>query len=69
MRGAMDEHFSRAASLEAEAIEQLKGKGVTVADCDRAVFRDRVHPMWDRFVERTPGAKDMLAAIAQTEKA
>jgi tripartite ATP-independent transporter DctP family solute receptor len=69
MKEAMDDHFSHAAQLEAEAIEQLKGKGVTVEDCDRAVFRDRVHPMWDRFVERTPGAKDMLAAIHQTEKA
>ena len=69
MRTAMDEHFARAAQVELDAIEQLKGKGVTVADCDRAVFRDRVHPMWDRFVERTPGAKDMLAAIHQTETA
>jgi TRAP-type transport system periplasmic protein len=69
MKETMDEHFNRAASLEAEAIEQLKGKGVAVADCDRAVFRERVHPMWDRFVERAPGAKDMLAAIPQTEKA
>jgi TRAP-type C4-dicarboxylate transport system substrate-binding protein len=69
MRSAMDEHFARAAQVEIDAIEQLKGKGVTVADCDRAVFRDRVHPMWDRFAERTPGAKDMLAAIHQTETA
>jgi TRAP-type C4-dicarboxylate transport system substrate-binding protein len=69
MRTAMDEHFARAAQVEIDAIEQLKGKGVTVADCDRAVFRGRVHPMWDRFVERTPGAKDMLAAIHQTETA
>jgi len=40
-----------------------------VADCDRAVFRERVRPMWDRFVERTPGAKPMLDAIRATETA
>lgn len=66
---ATTEHFQHAAQLEAEAVTELKGKGVTVEDCDRAAFRDRVRPMWDRFVERTPGAKDMLEAIRQTEKA
>ncbi|WP_158925554.1 TRAP transporter substrate-binding protein [Acidisphaera sp. S103] len=69
MREATQEHFKRAAALEADAIEVLKTKGVTVAQCDRAVFRDRVSPMWDRFVAHTPGARDMLAAIHQTEKA
>jgi tripartite ATP-independent transporter DctP family solute receptor len=65
---ATDDHFKRASEVEAEAIEALKAKGVTVETCDRTVFRDRVSPMWDRFVERTPGAKDMLDAIHQTEK-
>ena len=69
MREAMQDHFKRAAAVEAEAIEVLKTKGVTVAQCDRKVFRDRVSPMWDRFIARTPGAKDMLAAIHQTETA
>ncbi len=62
-----DEHFKRAAQVEADALGELRGKGVTVADCDRAVFRERVRPMWDRFAERTPGAKPMLDAIRATE--
>jgi TRAP-type transport system periplasmic protein len=69
MREATEDHFKRAASLEAEAIDALKDKGVTITDCDRTVFRERVQPMWDRFVDHTPGAKDMLAAIHQTETA
>jgi TRAP-type C4-dicarboxylate transport system substrate-binding protein len=67
MREATQDHFKRAAALEADAIDVLKTKGVTVAQCDRTVFRDRVSPMWGRFVAHTPGAKDMLAAIHQTE--
>jgi tripartite ATP-independent transporter DctP family solute receptor len=66
---ATTEQFQKAAQLEASAIEELKGKGVTVEDCDRTAFRDRVMPMWDRFVQATPNAKPMLDAIRQTEKA
>jgi TRAP-type transport system periplasmic protein len=33
------------------------------------VFRERVRPMWDRFAEKTPGAKALLDAVHQTEKA
>ena len=69
VRDTTDEHFTRAAQVETDALEELKGKGVTVAECDRAAFRDRVMPMWDRFVERTPGAKPMLDAIRATEAA
>jgi tripartite ATP-independent transporter DctP family solute receptor len=65
---ATDDHFKRASQIELEAIETLKAKGVTVEDCDRSVFRERVSPMWDRFVEHTPGAKDMLEAAHQTER-
>jgi tripartite ATP-independent transporter DctP family solute receptor len=65
---ATDDHFQRAAQIEAAAIEELKGKGVTVEDCNRDAFRERVSPMWDRFVASTPGAKPMLDAIRQTEK-
>jgi tripartite ATP-independent transporter DctP family solute receptor len=63
---ATTEQFQRAAKIETDAIEGLKAKGVTVADCDRAGFRARVAPMWDRFVEKTPGAKPLLDAIRQT---
>jgi tripartite ATP-independent transporter DctP family solute receptor len=66
---ATAEQFQKAAQIETGAIEELKTKGVTVEDCDRSVFRDRVSPMWDRFAQATPNAKSMLDAIRQTEKA
>lgn len=69
VKDATDEHFKRAAAIEAEATSQLKSLGVTVEPCDRAVFRDRVKPMWDTFAAKTPGAKDLLAAVHQTETA
>jgi len=68
MNDATDAHFLKAAQVEAEAVEELKSKGVVFAECDRSVFRDRVSPMWDRFAEKTPGAKAMLAAIRDTAK-
>lgn len=61
--------FQRAAQIEADAVVQLQGKGVKVEPCDRAAFRKRVSPMWGEFVQKTPGAKPMLDAIHQTEKA
>ncbi len=66
VKEATDAHFDRAAQVETEALDELKSKGVTVAECDRTVFRDRVSPMWDRFAERVPGAKPMLEAIRTT---
>jgi len=69
VREATADQFKRAVQVEADAIAALKTKGVTVAECNRAAFRDRVSPMWDRFVQATPGAKAMLEAIHQTEKA
>jgi tripartite ATP-independent transporter DctP family solute receptor len=69
VREATDDQFQRAAQVEMDAIEELKIKGVTVEQCNRAAFRERVSPMWDRFVEKTPGAKPLLDAVRQTEKA
>jgi TRAP-type C4-dicarboxylate transport system substrate-binding protein len=69
VREATDDQFQRAAQVETDAIEELKSKGVTVEDCNRAAFRERVSPMWDRFIEKTPGAKPLLDAVRQTEKA
>ena len=69
VKSATDDHFDRAAQVEVSAIEQLRKLGVTVAECDRAVFRERVQPMWNRFAEKTPGAKALLDAVRQTEKA
>ena len=68
VKQATDDQFDRAGQIEKDAIEELKSKGVTIAECDRSVFRDRVSPMWARFAERVPGAKPMLDAIHATEK-
>jgi tripartite ATP-independent transporter DctP family solute receptor len=63
------DHFKKAVQIEVAAIDELKAKGVTVEDCDRAAFREKVKPMWDRFVAAHPNSKPMLDAIANTEKA
>ncbi len=64
-----DEQFRRASQIEADAMEALKAKGVTIATCDREPFRERVRPMWERFAEKTPGARPMLDAIVAAGKA
>ena len=69
IKDATAEHFQRAAAIETEAIDQLKGLGVSVNECNRAAFRERVKPMWGRFAEKTPGARDLLDAVAATDKA
>ena len=58
-----DEQFRMASQIETDAMEALKAKGVTIASIDREPFRERVRPMWDRFIEKTPGARPMLDAI------
>jgi TRAP-type transport system periplasmic protein len=63
------DQFIRAAQVEQEAINQLKQKGVTVSECDRESFRKRMQPLWDKFAQQTPGAKGLLEAVRQTEKA
>lgn len=69
VREATTDQFARAAQIEQDAIAGLKEKGVTVQDCDRKAFQDRVMPMWDRFAEKTPGAKALLDAVRATAKA
>lgn len=69
VKGATDDHFQKAARVEANALEQLQKLGVTVEPCNREAFRERVRPMWDQFAARTPGAKDLLEAVRRTEKA
>jgi tripartite ATP-independent transporter DctP family solute receptor len=68
VREATTEQFQRAAKIETDAIAGLKEKGVTVQDCNRDAFRELVVPMWNRFAEKTPGAKALLDAISQTAK-
>ena len=59
---------ARAAQIDADAIEALKAKGVTVETCDRAAFRARMQPLWDSFAEKNPGAKPLLDGFHATEK-
>ncbi len=66
---ATDDHFHRAAAAEAQAIEQLKTLGVTVAECDRPAFSARVQPLHASFVARVPGARDFLDAVSRTAAA
>ena len=66
---ATDDWFTRAATAEGDAVNELKGKGVEVHECDRAAFRERVMPLWDTFAKATPGAKAMIDAVRATEKA
>jgi tripartite ATP-independent transporter DctP family solute receptor len=58
---------SRAQSIEADAIKALQDKGVVVGECDRAVFRERVRPLWASFTAGLPAAKPMLEAIQKAE--
>ncbi|HEV2677081.1 MAG TPA: TRAP transporter substrate-binding protein [Aliidongia sp.] len=69
IREATDDWFTRAASVESDAVNELKAKGVEVHECDRAAFRERVMPLWDTFAKSTPGAKAMIDAVRATEKA
>src|SRR6185312_5568378 len=66
---ATSDHWDRAAQIEADAVENLKQLGVTVEDCDRPAFRERVRPLWDSFAQKTPGAKPFLDAALKVEKA
>ena len=69
IRKTTDDVYVRFDKLESAAVAELAQMGVTVQDCDKQVFRDRVRPLWNEFVAKTPGAKDVLAAIQQTEAA
>ena len=64
-----DEHFKRAEQIETQALAKLRELGVTVAECDRKAFQQRVQPLHASFVEKVPGAKDFLQAAQQTAKA
>lgn len=68
VREATSDWFTRAAAAEKDAIDELKERGIVVADCDRDAFRARVQPLWDSFVQRTPGAAPLLEAARATEK-
>ncbi len=53
-------------AVEQEALEVLKGKGVSVFDCDRDAFRKRVEPQTEAFVKAHPDAKPVVDIIQAT---
>ncbi|MDR3437385.1 TRAP transporter substrate-binding protein [Telmatospirillum sp.] len=57
----------RALTIEAEAIVALQKQGVTVEECDREKFRERVRPLWQSFVDKLPATKPLLEAIVKAE--
>ncbi|MBV8911964.1 MAG: TRAP transporter substrate-binding protein [Acetobacteraceae bacterium] len=69
VKQATNEHTDRAAKIEADAVDNLKQLGVTVGECDRNVFRDRVKPLWTTFTDQTPGAKPFVDATLRVENA
>jgi TRAP-type C4-dicarboxylate transport system substrate-binding protein len=53
-------------AIEQEALELLKQKGVTVIECDKATFRQRVMPQTEAFGKAHPDAKPVVDAIRST---
>ena len=53
-------------AVEQEALEVLKSKGVSVSDCDREAFRQRVAPQTEAFVKAHPDAKPVVDIIQAT---
>ncbi|MBV9655080.1 MAG: TRAP transporter substrate-binding protein [Acetobacteraceae bacterium] len=53
-------------TVAGEAIDELKKKGVTVIDPDRAAFRQRVLPQTDAFVKAHPETKPIVDIIQST---
>lgn len=53
-------------SVEKEALELLKQKGVTVIECDREPFRQRVLPQTDEFIKARPESKPIIDLIRAT---
>lgn len=54
-------------TVEKEALELLKGKGVTVIECDNDAFRKRVLPQTDNFIKARPEAKPVVDMIRSTQ--
>ena len=53
-------------SVQNEALQTLKEKGVVVVDCNRDAFRQRVLPQTEAFVKRHPDTKQFVDTIRAT---
>ena len=56
-------------AVESEALDALKQDGVTVIECDRAAFRERVLPQTAAFMQRMPDSKPIIEIIRSTNSA
>jgi len=53
-------------AVEQEALEVLKGQGVSVFECDREAFRKRVAPQTEAFLKVHPDARPVVDIIQAT---
>ncbi|UHC20133.1 TRAP transporter substrate-binding protein (plasmid) [Methylobacterium currus] len=53
-------------AVEKEALALLRDKGVTVVECDRDAFRQRVAPQMEAFLRNRPEAKPVVEQIRAT---
>jgi TRAP-type C4-dicarboxylate transport system substrate-binding protein len=51
----------------ADATEQMKAKGVTVSEPNRAAFRELVSPVWKEFAEKVPDAAPIIKVIQEAK--
>jgi len=56
----------RGLAAEQEALDALRQRGVTIADCDRPAFRQRALPQTERFMQAHPAAKPVIDLIRAT---
>lgn len=58
------ELFSKAA---AQAVDEMKAKGVTITTPDRTAFAKLVPPVWKEFIEKVPEAAPIVSAIQKAQ--
>jgi TRAP-type transport system periplasmic protein len=57
---------SHGLAVEKEALELLKSKGVSVSQCDKPAFKQRVAPQTESFIKQNPDAKAVVDKIKST---
>jgi tripartite ATP-independent transporter DctP family solute receptor len=51
----------------AEAVDEMKAKGVVIAQPDREAFAKLVPPVWSEFAEKVPDAAPIIKAIQEAK--
>jgi tripartite ATP-independent transporter DctP family solute receptor len=65
-KAAAAEQRAYGVGIAKEALEVLKQRGVTVADCDREAFHKRVLPLHEKFTKQHPEVQSILDKIQAT---